>query len=479
MLDLEQNVPYNIYIKTKKGAKMKKLKLFLSLCMMCLCIAVLCIGILAASSATYNINGNISYNMIDGVALVNTRVYKVAGTESDLSTKCTELSSKSFEEIERDTSTYYILSQKLDSEPLVNTSNETSSSSTTSVNIVYGAVESGVEYYTYYIVIEIKYVSTDTGYVLNAYLSTLGTSTISNLASNANGESNKIEIASGEFYNIVIGLSYTGTTTTEKFNYTLNMSYNELTGFNKLLTTYADANEANYWGVPFGKVASGSKTPVIWRYVGDYSTSSGGTETFTRYESYTNKKPKLVSGSVFVQETSLTNNSVEWGSTYTCNNYFTECTIRASIREGGLFSLDYDEELIKKSYIQSRTLPDIEWFELNYDKGRYVFPYQYRDNLKLSNGNNDYFWLMDVREISLYFNDPLQEDTEAEYDYQHKNIVWGKSDSGVSFWLRTPSVYYNSGGYEGDYLCSVNDKGVFWWCCANNKMGVRAAFRLA
>ena len=219
---------------------------------MCLSVAVLCMGILAAGSATYNINGNISYNMIDGVALINTRVYKVAGTtgETDLSTQCTTLSSKSFEEIERETSPYYILSQKLDSQPLINTSNQTSTSNTTSVDIVYGAVDSGVEYYTYYVVIEIKNVSTDTGYVLNTYLSQLGTSTISNIASNANGESSKIEIASGEFFNIVIGLSYTGTTTTsETFSYTLNVLYEEISNpIISILTTYEDKSGNNYWG---------------------------------------------------------------------------------------------------------------------------------------------------------------------------------------------------------------------------------------
>ena len=210
---------------------MKKLKLSLSICMMCLCVAVLCMGILAASSATYSITGKISYNMIDGVALVNTRVYKVAGTTSasDLSTACTNLSSKSFEEIERDTSTYYILSQKLDSQPLINTSNETSSSKTTSVNIVYGAVDSGVEYYTYYVVIEIKNVSTDTGYVLNSYLDTLATSEISEIVSNANGSTNIVTIKSGEFSNIVIGFSYKGDDKTkiDEFKWTLNVEYVE------------------------------------------------------------------------------------------------------------------------------------------------------------------------------------------------------------------------------------------------------------
>ena len=202
---------------------MKKIKLFLSLCMMCLSVAVLCMGILAASSATYNINGNISYNMIDGIALVNTRVYKVADT-----TNATDISSKSFEEIERDTSTYYILSQKLDSQPLINTSSgETSSSSTTSVDIVYGAVDSGVEYYTYYVVIQIRNTSTDTNYVLNAYLETVTTPKKSSVSINATSDS-VISIASGEYKNVIVALTYNGTSTDkdeDTFSYTLNLTY--------------------------------------------------------------------------------------------------------------------------------------------------------------------------------------------------------------------------------------------------------------
>ena len=208
---------------------MKKVKLFLSLCMMCLSIAVLCMGILAANSATYNITGNMSYNMIDGVALVNTRVYKVAGTESDLSTKCTELSSKSFEEIERDTSTYYILSQKLDSQPLINTSSgeTTYSSNKKDVKIVYGAVDSGVVYYTYYVVIQIRNMSTDKSYVLNAYLETVTTPTKSNVVVNATSD-NVVWITSGNYSNIIVALTYNGTSTDkdeDSFSYNLTVKH--------------------------------------------------------------------------------------------------------------------------------------------------------------------------------------------------------------------------------------------------------------
>ena len=443
---------------------------------MCLSVAVLCMGILAANSATYNITGNMSYNMIDGVALVNTRVYKVAGTTSasDLSTACTNLSSKSFEEIERDTSTYYILSQKLDSQPLINTSSSTYSSKTTSVDIVYGAVDSGVEYYTYYIVIEIKNVSADTGYVLNAYLSTLSTSTISNIASNANGSSNAVEIESGEYSNIVIGLSYTGTTTTaETFNYTLNMSYEEIRNpVKSLLSTYTDANGDNYWGVELGQVSSSDTTKLKWRLV-----SLNGTSAYT----YSTTTPTVGSGSVFVQETALTNNSVEWGSSYSNTNYFTESTLRTSIKNGGLFNLsDTEKDYLTSGYIKARTLDDISWSCKEYDTSTFTYPYTDSSHTALTSSSKgtDYFWLMSVDEACLYFNDPLQSSTSSEYNYCHTNIQWKPSGSGVSFWLRSP-CYLIYGYYYYDIVTCVYSDVSFNVDCADFTYGVRAAFQLA
>lgn len=58
---------------------MKKLKLILSVCLMCLSVAVLCMGILAYNSATYKITGSMTYNMTADLAMINTRVYRVAG----------------------------------------------------------------------------------------------------------------------------------------------------------------------------------------------------------------------------------------------------------------------------------------------------------------------------------------------------------------------------------------------------------------
>ena len=202
---------------------MKKIKLFLSLCMMCLCVAVLCMGILAVSSATYNINGNISYNMVDGVALVNTRVYKVAGTNSSLSTSCTTLSTMTFETIEQTSG--YVLSQKLDTKATLSSGAISSEISAGSINISFGATDSSVYYYTFYIVINITNL-TNAG-ALSATLSdnTTYASTISKVVNT----SQMTIIKQGETKNIVIGLTIPNTTTDEidiEVNYSLSISYN-------------------------------------------------------------------------------------------------------------------------------------------------------------------------------------------------------------------------------------------------------------
>ena len=420
---------------------MKKTKLFLSLCMMCLCVAVLCMGILAASSATYNINGNISYNMIDGVALVNTRVYKVAGTttESDLSTKCTELSSKSFEEIERISDPYYILSQKLDSQPLINTSSETSSSSTTSIDIKYGAIDSVIEYYTYYVVIAIKNVSTDTNYFLNAYFSTLGTSTISSIASNANGSSDIVEIKSGAYSNIVIGLSYTGTTTTaETFNYTLNVSYNKRHEFNDLLANYTDENNNNYWYVALGTLSDG--TAIRWRVV-----SLDGTNKYT----YTSTKPTVRTGTVFLQETYL-GSAVSFGSS-DGNNYYNS-SIRTTINTLSTWNIQQESDistLITKRNITSitdGTDPPITAY---------------------SGTTDDYFWLLSKDEVDAFMA------TEASVYQGNTDRIWTPHNYGsaVSWWTLTP----RSGGFGGTYRVCAD--GSFYGI--PSAPAIRAAFQLA
>ena len=187
---------------------MKKVKLFLSLCLMCLSVAVLCMGVLAINSITYNITGTMTYNMIDGIALVNTRVYKVAEqkTTAELQTAIdgTGLSSMTFETIEQTSG--YILSQKLDTKATLSENATQAEISSGSINITFGATDSSVYYYTYYIVINITNLSSEKA--LSATLTDNTTYTNINYYTNTSQSS----IAKGETKNIVIGLSLSDTT---------------------------------------------------------------------------------------------------------------------------------------------------------------------------------------------------------------------------------------------------------------------------
>ncbi len=211
---------------------MKKTKLFLSVCMMCLCVAVLCMGILAASSATYQINGNISYNMIDGVSLINTRVYKVAyDGSSTVATMKTQMESRvntlatmKLSEIEANQDPIYALSEKKDyfkySTSVVTNEDK--------VSITYGkSTDDESTYYMYFVVINITNLSTDTGYCLNATINETLSNTSTSYVSTNQSQS---KIKSGSFANIVIGISAMSTTyssTSEDFAYTLTVNYVE------------------------------------------------------------------------------------------------------------------------------------------------------------------------------------------------------------------------------------------------------------
>ena len=225
---------------------MKKTKLFLSICMMCLCVAVLCIGILAASSATYQINGNISYNMIDGVARINTRVYKVAGdpaSESDLQTAVTGtfLTTSSFAVIEANQSPIYAQTYQ-NKETLEYT--DTPTTKDYDINVVYGANNDADAYYTYYVVIQIYNQTETSGYVLNASITNTDGTKIANTSSSYVATNTSVsKIKQNTFSNIVIGISaqsaelaQTLTNSTERFTYELSVIYEEAPNIVKVQT---------------------------------------------------------------------------------------------------------------------------------------------------------------------------------------------------------------------------------------------------
>lgn len=199
---------------------MKKLRLFASLATLCLCIAVLCIGIYAVQTPQYSINGSITCEDEDVFAKINTKVFKVAGTQTikTMQTNVNTLATTAFSDI--DTNTYIEDTKNTLKE--YDTTSETDDDGKRTLNIVFAKNDAGVWYYTYYVVINIENLANTK---INAKL-TDGT-TYTNLVT-----ANKLiqnEIASGETKNLVVAFSLEGKTfgndTTVTIDYKVEIGY--------------------------------------------------------------------------------------------------------------------------------------------------------------------------------------------------------------------------------------------------------------
>ena len=197
---------------------MKKVKLMLSLSLMCLSIAVLCFGVLAAQSVSYSISGTISYDVQDVFVEITTKVYKVQDQQivSTMKTNASSLESKSFSEI--DTSTY-VLSQELTA--FNSTTSEAGTSDT--ISITYGKdTEGTTAYYTYYIVINIKNLTSSKN--ITAYVRESSTTNSSNTYTNRYVD----DVSSTGTKNIVIACSLKDkkeSVTGETVSYTVYVGY--------------------------------------------------------------------------------------------------------------------------------------------------------------------------------------------------------------------------------------------------------------
>ena len=439
----------------KKPKNVSRTKMLMLLSLMFLSIAVLCMGVLAAESAIYNIAGNISYNMVDYVARINTRVYKVEGQtdETGLATGINTLATMTFEQIEKSTTTpYYILSQKLDTGAITRTS-DTTTEITKSVEIEYGAVDSSVEYYTFYIVINIKEITGD--YLLSASLNeTVSSSTTSYKKSN---QSQSL-VANSETRNIVIGFSLKSTTanSTESFSYTLTVNASIAKDFSVELI-----DGGTYWYITLGtgkvlttssNTVASENTDIKWRLV-----SLDGEEKYD----YTSTKPTKHVGAVFVQETAV-NSALAFDSSSSQNYY--NSSIRTSIKDGSYFNLTSSDDL---SFIKDRKIESINYWKyqnLDSTTGSYLTYDSSKEALKSEDSSTDKFWLLSCEEVTTFF------------DNTSASRKWLNSDdtSGVHFWLRSPS------SYNSINVCGVYSIGILFDISAGNSgsLRVRAAFQL-
>ena len=450
---------------------MKKLKLFLSICAICLSISVFCLGVYAAQTVTYTIGGTVSYTVKDAFVKINTKVYKVSGkqTTDTMQTNIDTLVSTAFSSI--DTTTY-----------ILDNSNTIAEYDTTSGDTASREVNITIDntYMTYYIVINIENLSSR-----NVCAKLTDGTTYTNL--NTAGKYIQNDIAKDTTRNLVVAFSLNDnkTSTTVTINYSVEVGYNEyiIMAFGNVALKNDKTNK--YYYVELGQVSSSDTTKLKWRLV-----SLKGTSVYT----YSTETPTVGSGSVFVQETALTNNSVAWGSSSSNTNYFTESTLRTSIKGGSLFNLTEDEQKYLGKYIKARTLDNISWSCYNYSSSALnsgntngytevsskTFAYPYKDSshsaLTSTSKGTDYFWLMSVDEMYTYFKSSVSSVSETT-DTSHSEFVWKPSGSGVSFWLRSPC--YRVHGYYNDFVTCIYSDGSFYVDIANLTRGVRAAFQLA
>ena len=446
---------------------MKKLKLFLSICTLCLCFAVLCIGIYAAQTVTYTISGTISYTVSDVFATISAKVFKVSGQQSadTMQTNVDTLATTAFSNI--DTNTYI--------EDTTNTIEEydTTSSNTASRTV---AITIDNTYMTYYIVINIANLADR---AISAKL------TDSTTYTNLNNANKLIQngIAKGETKNLVVAFSLADKKVGIEnlaVSYSIAVRYGNFTFVDGLT---ADTTNS-YWYVELGQKSSSDTTKLKWRYVGDYLTSSDGTETFTKYD-YSTTKPTIGSGSVFVQQTPITGVSDQWGSYSSARNYFTECTLRKDIRNGSLLNLTTEEKTYMTSgYIKARTLDDLSWSCYNWDDETFTYPYidSSHTTLTSTTKGTDYFWLMSVDEIYSYFISSVNKVNETT-NTPHSEFSWDYTSAGwVNFSLRSPCCQIDSTEEEGSYghyVTYVNLDGSFGFKSGNSAYGIRAGFQLA
>ena len=425
----------------KKPKNVSRTKMLMLLSLMFLSIAVLCMGVLAAESATYNIAGNISYNMVDYVARINTRVYKVEGqtNETGLATGINTLATMTFEQIEKSTTTpYYILSQKLDTGAITRTS-DTTTNITGNVNIEYGAVDSSVEYYTFYVVINIKEITGN--YLLSASLNeTISSSTTSYKKSNQSQSA----IEKSNTQNIVIGFSLKSTTanSTESFSYTLTVeAYSQTSATFGSTKIYTDES-IDYWYIKLGTTSSGED--IRWKLV-----STDGTSKYVYDASTTPSHSDLAGKAIFVQQ-SVSGGAVAFAASNN-NNYYNS-DIRTNINTLSNWNLT-DSDV--SSLISKRNITGIEAYDVD---GTYRY----------TGKTDDYFWLLSDDEVNTFL---------GTTNTERKWIPEGMT-SGVCFWLRTP----HSSADVLEY-CVDSDGRLYNWSYGNASFSsnyyVRAAFVLS
>ncbi len=212
---------------------MKKLKLLLSISVMCLSLAVLCFGVFSATSVTYTISGTVSYEVTDVMVQIETKVYRsnsktVVNQTTLQSTAKSDFENTTFSTI--DTTKYTLVKDSTTTNesgkiPVFTSFEKTSEGAATGIEINYN------NGYQYYIVVNIKSFTSDK----SAYAqitSSVSPNTNSNTYT-TNYQNDIIKPTSGDNTgkNIVIAYGLadptTGISNSTTFSYTLKVEYGE------------------------------------------------------------------------------------------------------------------------------------------------------------------------------------------------------------------------------------------------------------
>ena len=446
---------------------MKKLKLSLSICMMCLCVAVLCMGILAAGSATYSITGKISYNMIDYVARTNTRVYKVQGKKdiSGLTTVVNTLSTMTFEDIERTTTTYYVPAGTLNAQTTTKTS-DTETTFLGNFDFEYGAVDSSVYYYTFFVVININNISDD--YSLTASITNNDTNKTALTSSDTSyiyTNATQTSILKDETRNIVVGFSLKSEPTEnieENFSYALTITCSDPPAPTLADLTLLEDTTDDYYYVELGQKSDTDTTKLRWRLI-----SVDGT---TKYNYVEGTTPTLQSGSIFMQQTLLESATMPWGDTAVACDYFSECTIKPKIEKGDIFNLTSQEKRIMKNVISNKQIDHVDFlhpfsggdsanlylsdsaYTFNYDENNpRVVEWRKTVTIEMPENQINYFWLPSIRELFIYVNGTTLADSQKTMDIGDSD--WNNLKWLDGCWTRTPMWIYDTSKGDSSYGC--------------------------
>lgn len=413
---------------------MKKFKLFASIASMCLAVAALCFGVYSAQNVTYTIGGSISYEVEDVFVQIETRVFKVASTQTkeEMQTAVKTLATTSLDSI---ANTTFVESQKFD---VYDSEKGTGTLGATGIDITYGT-KSGetTAYYTYYIVINIKNLSPSRD--VSAYITDTTTATNINSIKVTNTYQNRIK--STETRNIVIAYSIDNLkeSVISNFGYTLTVNYKEYYDpYENLLKT-----DGSMWYVEYGSYSNSS---IKWKYVGTMDADG----TMQKY-TYSPTKPTGLAGrAVFVQQSLSEDKNIAF-DTNRSNNYYTS-TIRGQIKDGTYFNLSDEEKTLNLA--MPRTISSIKEVSYN-DSGSQETT---TDKYTLSDSSTDKFWLMSLGEVNTYLG---TDNSSRTFNNQN-------------WWLRSPMSDYTFA------TMLVKDSGSIYFHYTNiMQCRVRAAFILS